>query len=96
MGQSDRDLIDSANMQPDIPQILYMLNGNLENEITNQPKALIHRKLLDIEGRPERMEIIWKAILCRLPKDSEEPLFAHAQDDIIWALLNSNEFKFTR
>lgn len=96
MGQSNRDLIDSANLQPDIPQILYLMNGTLENEITTQGKALLHRKLLGVESRPKRMEIIWKAILCRLPKDSEEPLFAHAQDDLIWALLNSNEFKFVR
>ena len=96
MGQSNRDLIDSANTQPDIPQILYLMNGTLEYEITTQDKALLHRKLLGVESRPKRMEIIWKAILCRLPKDSEKPLFEHAQDDIIWALLNSNEFKFVR
>ena len=57
---------------------------------------LVGRKLLGVESRPKRMEIIWKAILCRLPKDSEEPLFANTQDDLIWALLNSNEFKFVR
>ena len=30
MGKSNRDLIDSANREPDIPQILYMMNGTLK------------------------------------------------------------------
>ena len=96
MGQSNRDLIDSSNTQPDIPQILYMMNGTLEHEIITHGKALIHRRLTDAKTRTERMEIIWKSILSRLPTDSENALFAHDQDDIVWALLNSNEFRFVR
>lgn len=96
MGKSDRDLIDGANREPDIPQILFLMNGHLEYEITTQPQAFIHRKLEGVTNPDERMEIIWKAILGRLPKESEKPLFSHDQDDLIWALLNSNEFKFVR
>ncbi len=91
MGKSNRELIDDANLQPDIPQILYMMNG------LGIPKhGLLHRKLRSAGDRREKMEIIWKAILGRLPKDSEEPLTENAPDDIIWALLNSNEFRFVR
>ena len=96
MGQSDRDLIDSANREPDIPQILYMMNGNLEDDVIAHSTALIHRNLQGVEGRSERMGIIWKSILGRLPKASEKSLFANAQDDVIWALLNSNEFRFSK
>jgi len=96
MGKSDRDLIDGANKEPDIPQILFLMNGDLEHEITTQPKAFIHRKLDSVSDPAKRMEIIWKAILSRLPKESEKPLFSNDQDDLIWALLNSNEFKFVR
>ncbi len=96
MGKSDRDLIDSANKEPDIPQILYFMNGHLEQEITTQPKAYLHRKLEDITDPTQRMETIWKAILSRLPKESEKALFSNDQDDLIWALLNSNEFRFVK
>ena len=37
----------------------------------------------------DKMEILWKAILGRLPKKSEEPLFDNAPDDVMWALINS-------
>jgi len=57
---------------------------------------LIHRKLEGVSNPDKRMEIIWKAILGRLPNESEKPLVSHDQDDLIWALLNSNEFKFLR
>ena len=61
------------------------------------PEAgLIKRKLQSAESHEEKMVIIWKAILGRLPKDSEKPLFKNAPNDIIWALLNSNEFRFVR
>ena len=96
MGKSDRELIDGANKEPNIPQILYWMNGDLEQEITTQPLAYIHRKLEGVTNPDRRMDIIWKAILGRLPKESERALVSHEQDDLIWALLNSNEFRFSR
>ncbi|MCP4887782.1 MAG: DUF1549 domain-containing protein [Planctomycetaceae bacterium] len=96
LGKSDRELIDGANKEPNIPQILYLMNGHLEHEITSQPLAYLHRKLEGITNPDQRMEVIWKAILGRLPKASERALVAHEQDDLIWALLNSNEFRFAK
>lgn len=91
MGKSNRELIDSANREPDIPQILYMMNG-----LGIPEDGLIIRRLQNAGNQKEKMELIWKAILGRLPKDSETALFKHAPNDIIWALLNSNEFRFVR
>lgn len=95
MGKSDRELIDGANREPNIPQILYLMNGHLEQEIIGQPKAFLHRKLDAVEPA-QRVEVIWKAILGRLPKETEKELASHQQDDLIWALLNSNEFRFVK
>ena len=89
MGKSNRELIDDANLEPDIPQILFMMNGPGIPE-----DALIHRKLNSAADQRVKMEILWKAILGRLPKDSEAPLFKNSPKDVMWALLNSNEFKF--
>lgn len=96
MGKSDRELIDGANKEPNIPQILYLINGHLEQEITAQPLAFIHQKLEEAASPDKRLEIMWKATLVRLPKETEKALISHQQDDLIWALLNSNEFRFAR
>ena len=47
-------------------------------------------------NREEKMAILWKSILGRLPKKSEKALFKNEPDDLMWALLNSNEFRFIR
>ena len=96
MGKSNRDLIDSANREPDIPQILYMMNGTLEDEVIGESTALIHQNLEGVKNRSKRMAIIWKSILSRTPKASEKSLFAQSEGDLIWALLNSNEFRFSK
>jgi hypothetical protein len=91
MGKSNRELIDSANREPDIPQILYLMNGLRVPE-----EGLLYRNVQKAENHKEKMAIIWKAILGRLPKDSEKPLFENTPNEMIWALLNSNEFRFVR
>lgn len=96
MGKSDRELIDGSNREPNIPQILYLMNGHLEQELIEQPNAYLHRKLAGATNPEQQMEFLWKAILGRLPRESEKHLVSHQQDDLIWALLNSNEFRFVR
>ena len=91
MGKSDRELIDDATVEPNIPQILFMMNG-----LGVPENALIKRKLKEAATKKDKMDILWKALLGRPPKESEEPLFAHAPDDVMWALINSNEFRFVR
>ena len=91
MGKSNRELIDQASLEPDIPQILFMMNG-----LGIPQNALIHRKLNSASNHVKKMEILWKATLGRLPKDSEEPLFGNDPKDLLWALLNSNEFRFAK
>ena len=92
MGKSNRELIDSANLEPDIPQVLFMMNGPL----TIPKDGLIYRKMNSAGNREEKMAILWKSVLGRLPKKSEKALFKHELDDLMWALLNSNEFRFIR
>lgn len=96
LGKSDRELIDGGNKEPNIPQILFLMNGQLEQQIITKPSVYIHQKIKGLSDPQERMEILWKAILGRLPSDSEKALASHETDDLIWALLNSNEFRFTK
>ncbi len=96
LGKSDRELIDGANSEPNIPQILYMMNGHLEQEIASDSSSYLHRKLGECKSNDQKLEILWKAILGRTPKGSEKELASNKTADLIWALLNSNEFRFTR
>ena len=96
LGKSDRELIDGGNREPNIPQILFLMNGQLEQQIIKQPSVYIQQKIKGAKDPQDRMEIIWKAILGRLPRESEKGLASHNADDLIWALLNSNEFRFTK
>ena len=96
LGKSDRELIDGANQEPNIPQILYLLNGHLEQEIIGKRLVYIHQKIKDVDNPEQRMEVLWKAILGRLPSESEKALASQTPEDLIWALLNSNEFRFTK
>ncbi len=91
MGKSNRELIDDATLEPNIPQILFMMNGLEAPEDT-----LIKRKLSQATTKPEKMTTLWKAILSRMPKESEKVLFENEPDDILWALINSNEFRFSK
>ena len=91
LGKSNRELIDSTNLEPDIPQILYLMNG-----LGIPEETYVYRELQNAETHKEKMDVIWKAVLGRLPKKSEISLFDNTQNDILWALLNSNEFRFAR
>lgn len=91
LGKSNRELIDEATLEPDIPQILFMMNG-----LGMPEDALIKRKLKEATTQTDKMEVLWKAILGRLPNESEKPLLKHAPSDVMWALINSNEFRFRK
>lgn len=91
MGKSNREVIDGATREPDIPQILFLMNG-----LGIPEDALVNRKLRQAATQQDKMEILWKAILGRLPKKTEKPLFDNPPDDVMWALINSNEFRFGR
>jgi len=72
------------------------MNGHLEQQIIKSSDIYLQQKLAESNNPDEQLEILWKAILGRLPNDSEKALATHPTDDLIWALLNSNEFRFNK
>ena len=99
-GASTREIIDSASQEPNIPQILYMMNGKPEDDIIAQ-QSYLNKKLTKIKHE-DKAEFIWQAILSRPLHKSEKALLGkmkmNQQDikNLMWALINSNEFRFTR
>ena len=99
-GASDRNLIDNANKEPNIPQILYMMNGQPEDQLISG-KSYLKKALSQVQGL-QKYERLWLAVLNR-PMNTQELKFVDsvkqdpkAVNNMLWALLNSNEFRFVR
>ena len=101
-GQSTREIIDGANREPNIPQTLLMMNGDFENKLIRDAGNSLHQKLKTTTDRLKKLEIIFMSILSRKPSSKELnrlkgfKLNKENTADLIWALFNSNEFKFKR
>ena len=99
-GASPRELIDSSNTEPNIPQVLYMMNGKPEFELIK--KTSYFKKNIDKFKGLQRYELIWLSIYNRPMKATEKELLEKARAskmsdrDVMWGLLNSNEFRFLR
>jgi len=99
-GASDRNLIDNANKEPNIPQILYMMNGSPEDQLISG-KSYLKKALAQVQGL-QKYERLWLAVLNRPMNKQELKFVASLKEDpkavnnMLWALLNSNEFRFVR
>ncbi|MCH2208388.1 MAG: DUF1549 and DUF1553 domain-containing protein [Lentisphaerales bacterium] len=99
-GASTRELIDGANTEPNIPQILYMMNGKPEDALI-RAKTYLNKVLAKVKGR-KKYELLWLATLNRPMNSMESRLTSRNSRDpdtfgnVMWALLNSNEFRFVR
>lgn len=95
LGRSDRELIDTSSREGSVSQVISFMNGQLADVAISKETYLTK----NIAGKTpaEKTEIIFKSILARKPTLQEKATFAGAQDDdIIWALVNSSEFKFNK
>ena len=103
-GQSDRQIIDGASTEASVPQALTLLNGKVEDYLTLNPVSSSNRRLNNTKTTQEKIKIAYLSILCRKPQESEISMFAHqfkadpeqAQKDMVWVLINSNEFMFKK
>jgi len=100
-GQSARIGIDGASRQGSEPQVLMLMNGPVQEMLTN-PKSLIFRTMAGKPTPDEKIESMFVSIFARRPTAGEKAkalaeIAAHAEDgygNVIWALINSLEFLF--
>jgi hypothetical protein len=93
-GRSDRELIGSSNVEGSVTQVISFVNGPFSAIVTNKESRMM-RELTRIENKNERTDYVFRSILQRLPTVVERSLFEKYDTEIlIWALLNSQEFKF--
>ena len=102
-GQSDRETMDGASDQANVPQVLTLLNGFLDQRVLNGRSAL--RRDLDFaEDGARRVRIAFLTTLNREPTEAELTSWrrqiaihgANVVRDLVWVLCNSNEFRFVK
>lgn len=95
LGRSDRELIDTSSREGSVTQVISFMNGQLAEVAVNKETNLA--KLLAGKSPTDTIDIIFKSVLVRRPTIDEKSKFVGVQDDdIIWALVNSSEFKFNK
>lgn len=103
-GQSGRDTVNGANSEPNVSQVLTLMNGFVQQQLVNNPSAHIYRSLKDASSPAEKVRRLYVGILNRPPSDEEmswmmdEVKISGDTDDayrnILSALVMSSEFLF--
>ena len=101
-GQSERLLIDGAVDEASVPQALTFMNGKLEDYITNNTYSYINQNMKKAKTFKQKVDVAFLSILSRLPDKAEQEIFIELFEkdakqttkDIVWVLVNSNEFMF--
>ncbi len=99
-GQSDRELIDNGNRAATVPQALFLLNGLVDQQIVQSHTPLM-KGIAAMGTSDGKIDVLWQATLTRDPTAHERDLargaFARnpkeAVSDLVWALVNSEEFR---
>ncbi len=102
-GQSERLFIDGGNTFGSQPQVLMLMNGSVQEMITN-PDSLMIRSAKKRESAEEQVKDIFLTVLARKPTAAEltrsvaavKEAPETASSDLIWSLLSGLEFLFVQ
>jgi hypothetical protein len=101
MGQSDRELVENANMNAGISQALLLMNSEIASD-----KGLLAKfspLMLHVSKAPdaEKLSAVCLALFSRAPTPDEKEVWRLAQrqgvsavEDLVFALLNTPQFMF--
>jgi hypothetical protein len=99
-GQSDRGSVDNASREASVPQVLVLMNGEMMTRILNSWSEL--KLAVKLAQYPEdKIDAVYLSILSRKATPGERAKWSKAQasgldqmDDLIYALLNTQQFIF--
>ncbi len=102
-GASDRETIDAGNTTATVPQVLTLLNGPAYAELA-KPGSVLSQTLKNAGSSPDaQAEAIFLSIYNRRPTEPEaraarQVIASDPQgvQDLVWALLNTQQFMFIR
>ena len=101
-GQSDRKIIGTGRTEPNVTQVLNMLNGPIHSILDND-LSVLSQQIKEKETADEKLTVIFRSVLSRNPTDEDleianNVLLANNGRQgyrmILWALLNTREFMF--
>lgn len=102
-GASDREVVDAASKDPNVGQVLSLMNGFVQDRLVNNDKAHLYKCLEDAGTDPEKVRRLYITILNRPPSAEEmkwmqDELKERGSDEgcrnVISALVMSSEFLF--
>lgn len=98
-GQSDKQIIEGGHQTGSIPQVMFLLNGELTNKLMSRDSSAIVQHARSAKAQSEGVEIVYLSVLSRRPKPEEARMAVKLVEgddysDLVWALLNSREFMF--
>jgi len=102
-GQSDRETIEGAHTDANVPQVLSLMNGLVETVLLRRQSAALWRTLDKVQTDEDRVRMAYLSIFNRQPSPDElgkwlaDALYEDPKQffpDLVWTLLNSNEFRF--
>jgi hypothetical protein len=101
-GQADREVVESSSREPNVGQVLSLMNGFVQEQLVHRSSAHLYRSLEDAETVPSKIRRLYLAILSRPPSEEEmEWMTAEVEasgeagyQNIVSALVMSSEFLF--
>ena len=101
-GASDREVVEGASKEPNVGQVLSMMNGYVQRQLVGNPGAHVYKSLEGAGSEGEKIRRIYLAILNRPPTGEEmgwmkEEVAARGEDgyrNIVASLVMSSEFLF--
>jgi hypothetical protein len=101
-GASDREVVEAASKDPNVGQMLSLMNGYVQKNLVNKPEAHVYKSLQGVESTHEKIRRLYLAILSRPPTEEEmkwmlaevETAGDQAYRNIVAALVMSSEFVF--
>jgi hypothetical protein len=100
-GQSDREISDSDSLEGGVPQVLMLMNGEVQKVLSN-PNAMILREASKSRDPAWQVRFLYVSFLGRLPTAEEAratgAMLAEGLSltDLSWVLLNTREFLFVQ
>lgn len=101
-GQSDRKIIGKGRTDPNVTQVLNMLNGPIHT-ILNNSQSVLSKKVAEQEAQEDKITVLFRSVLTRNPTKEDIEIASNVLAAnqgkqgyrmILWALLNTREFMY--
>jgi uncharacterized protein DUF1549/uncharacterized protein DUF1553 len=100
-GQSNREFIEAGSTASNVTQFLTMFNGFVQSQLIENPQSELMKHMSSASATDERCNVLFLSILSRSPTAEERGAIGprsggelESEQDLAWALLNSQEFIF--